>query len=95
MAAAAHARPEDPSECGPDYWRALCPWLHVDDKTYQDIFLASASPSATAEGEDYSAHKQRLVEEGYTTMMTSDDDYNSESEHNGEDDDDLWLHNGR
>ncbi len=74
MAAAAHARPEDPSECGPDYWRTLCPWLHVDDKTYQDRFLASASasPSAAAEGEDYSAHKQRLVEEGYTTMMTSD-----------------------
>jgi hypothetical protein len=75
---ALESRPQDPSECGPDYWRALCPWLHVGNAHYQNQFLtAAAETAATAakergEGRGSAADRKRLVNEGYTTMGTAD-----------------------
>ena len=62
-------RPDDPAACNVDYWRSLCPWLHVDDKNYQKSCLDSNCDGLDGTSD---AHRERLVKEGYTTMPTVD-----------------------
>ena len=63
--------PYDPAKVGVEYWRQLCPWLHVADQKYQKTFLESLEKeNAENMSSVDDGAKARFRQEGYTTLTT-------------------------
>ena len=66
-AAAGAAGPELAELFTPEYWRAICPHLHVSDPTAQRDLLAAASDCCCSDAAA-GATRQRLIDEGYAAL---------------------------
>jgi|EP01046_Picozoa_sp_COSAG06_P003173 hypothetical protein len=53
-----------------EYWRAICPHLHVSDTTAQAALLAAAPPCCCSDA-DADATRRRLIDEGYASLKPS------------------------
>ena len=50
-----------------DYWRAICPHLHVDSEAKQADLLAAAAPCCCSDTAA-AAVRRRLIDEGYASL---------------------------